>query len=88
MNRETVFVLQHLRSDEDSEDLKLIGVYSSRVAAEAAVERKRKVPGFSSFPRIVNASTDEQESGFYIDEMEIDRDYWSEGFVYETRGKV
>lgn len=84
MNRETVFVLQHVRSEGDSDDVKLIGVYSSRAEAEAAVERKRKFPGFSSFPRIVDPLKDEEKSGFYIDEMQLDHDAWSEGFVYDT----
>ena len=87
MNRETVFVLQHLRSEGDSEDVKLIGVYSSRAEAEAAVERKRKFPGFADFSRIVDPLKDEEASGFYIDEMQLDRDAWSEGFAYETEEK-
>ena len=81
MNQQTVFVVQHLRSEEESEDVKLIGVYSSRAEAEAAVDRKRKFPGFSAFPRIVDPLHDEDESGFYIDEYPLDQDQWSEGFV-------
>ncbi len=80
MERKTVFVVQHLRSKGGSENVKTIGVYSSRSEAEAAVERKRKFPGFAQFPCIVDPSHDENESGFYIDEYPLDQDQWSEGF--------
>lgn len=62
----------------------MIGVYSSREEAEAAVERKRRFSGFSDFPRIVDPMKDEDPSGFYISEMLLNHDYWSEGFVYES----
>jgi homoserine kinase type II len=53
-----VFVLQHVHEMADgSEDVKFIGVYSSRQKAEAAVTRLRGVPGFSQVP-----------DGFHIDE--------------------
>ena len=84
MNLASVFVVQHVRSESDSEDTKMIGVYSSREEAEAAVERKRKFSGFSDFPRIVDPMVDKEESGFYISEMILNHDYWSEGFVYES----
>ena len=38
MTRASAFVLQHARSDDSGqEDVKLIGVYSSRARAEAAM---------------------------------------------------
>jgi hypothetical protein len=82
MNGNTVFVVQHVRAEDDSEDVKMIGVYSSRDEAEAAVERKRKFSGFSDFPRIVHPMKEDDMSGFYINEMILNHDYWSEGFVY------
>lgn len=66
----TVFVLQHVaRADEDDEDVKLIGTYSTRGSAEAAIARLREQPGFSAYP-----------NGFCIDEYELDKDHWTEGF--------
>jgi hypothetical protein len=66
-----VFVLHHIDGfDSDEEDTKLIGIYSTRHLAEEAIERKRKMPGFKEAP-----------DAFHIDEMEIDKDYWSEGFI-------
>lgn len=82
MHLNPVFVVQHVRAENDSEDVKMIGVYSSREEAEAAVERKRKFSGFSDFPRIVDPMKDDDLSGFYINEMILNHDYWSEGFVY------
>ena len=67
----SVFVLQHLHSREDGgEDVKFIGVYSSREKADAAVARLSRLPGFSDAP-----------SGFHVDEYRVDQDQWAEGYV-------
>ena len=67
----SVFVLQHVRSSEDDvEDVKFIGVYSSRDKARAAIDRLVVAPGFSENP-----------DGFAIDEYPLDQDHWVEGFV-------
>ena len=66
-----VFVLQHVHSREDGvEDVKFIGVYSSREKADAAVARLRRLPGFSDAP-----------DGFHVDEYRVDQDHWVEGYV-------
>jgi len=65
-----LYILQHEREDpEFADDIKLIGIYSSNDAAEAAMRRVQKLPGFSEFPQ-----------GFSIDAYEIDKDHWTEGF--------
>jgi hypothetical protein len=65
-----VYVLQHVHSWEDGEeDVKFIGVYSSRENAQAAIARLSQAPGFSEAP-----------SGFHIDEYQVDRDHWVEGY--------
>lgn len=67
----SVFVLQHVHSQIDGiEDVKFIGVYSSREKAESAVARLRCLPGFSDAP-----------DGFHIDEYRVDQDQWAEGYV-------
>lgn len=72
MAMKTVFILQHERpeTEEVMEDVKFIGAYSSRVSAEAAVHRLQRQPGFCDYP-----------DGFSIDEYEVDKDHWTEGFV-------
>ncbi len=71
MKYSEVFVLQHVaHEDAPNEDIKLIGVYSSRKMAEAAIDRLSKQPGFCDYPQ-----------GFYIDSHIINRDHWEEGFV-------
>jgi len=66
-----VYVLQHVHSSEnDAEDVKFIGVYSSRKNAQEAIERLSRVPGFLETP-----------SGFCIDEYQIDKDQWAEGYM-------
>lgn len=63
-----LFALLH--SLPETGRVKVIGVYSSRQLAEAAMERTRILPGFADEP-----------DGFTIDEYEIDKDHWPRGFV-------
>ena len=65
-----VYVLQHVHTaDDGAEDVKLIGVYSSRENAQAAITRLVQAPGFSDAP-----------DGFHIDEYQVDKDQWVEGY--------
>jgi len=65
-----VYVLQHVHSMEDgAEDVKFIGVYSSRENAQAAIARLGHAPGFS-----------DALAGFHIDEYQVDKDQWVEGY--------
>ena len=67
----SVFVLQHAHPNEDGdEDVKFIGVYSSREKAQAAEARIGRAPGFSDDP-----------DGFHIDEYTIDQDQWVGGYT-------
>lgn len=70
-----VYVVQHEHPvlDGDAEEVKFIGVYSSREGAERAVERLRRAPGFVDWPE-----------GFTIDAYRLDEDHWTEGFVTIT----
>lgn len=80
MNR--VFLLQHLHLlNDDEEDVKTLGIYSSRGEALAAVERLRLMPGFVGIPNMADPSLPESSEGFYIDEYELNQDSWAEGFV-------
>jgi hypothetical protein len=48
-----VFVLMHSHEmAQGGEDIKLIGVYSSQAAANAAVVRAKSLPGFSQMPTV------------------------------------
>ncbi len=70
----SVFVLQHVHSREDGvEDVKFIGVYSSREKAQEAVARLGRLPGFADAP-----------DGFHIDEYRVDHDQWAQGYVTVT----
>ena len=67
----SVFVLQHVHVREGGvEDVKFIGVYSSRANADAAMARLGRLPGFSEAP-----------DGFHADEYRVDQDHWVEGYV-------
>jgi len=71
MERAEVFVVQHVHEFEDGEeDVKMIGVYSTRQRAQEAVERTRALPGFRDAP-----------DGFHIDRYLLDQDHWTEGYI-------
>jgi len=69
LNPQSVFLLWH--TNPETEDVKLIGVYSSNEDATRAMERLKDKPGFTSSP-----------SGFEISEYQIGRDGWTEGFGF------
>ncbi|NUS09833.1 MAG: hypothetical protein HOY69_00225 [Streptomyces sp.] len=56
--------------EQDGDDAKLLGVYSSQAGAEERVRRARGLPGFAEEPEC-----------FVISACEVDQDAWSEGFV-------
>ena len=65
-----VFVLEHEREIDGHDDVKMVGVYASRLDAEKARERALSLPGFT-----------DHEDGFSICEYELGRDHWTSGFV-------
>jgi hypothetical protein len=66
-----VFVVQHAHThDDDVEEIKFIGVYSTRENAQAAVARLSRQPGFADTP-----------DGFHVDEYRVDQDQWAEGYA-------
>jgi hypothetical protein len=76
------FVLEHVHElPSGEEDTKLVGIYSSRANALAAVDRLKSQPGFQQHSDVIDPSTSPQTQGFYIGEYVVDQDYWSEGYV-------
>lgn len=66
-----VYIVQHVHEfDDDREDIKLIGIYSSIENAQGAVQRLGDQPGFRDTPE-----------GFEIDTYILDHDNWTEGYV-------
>lgn len=67
----TVYLLWHVHelwAKED--DAKMIGVYATKADAKRAERRAVKLPGFSQHPK-----------GFLINECEVGKDQWTEGFI-------
>ena len=62
-----LFVVIH--ENPDTEDFKIVGIYSSRERAEAGIARARELAGFKAKPQ-----------GFSVNEYELDRDEWRQGF--------
>jgi hypothetical protein len=68
---EKVFLLHHVREvDVESDDMKLIGIYSSEEKARQALEQVRQQPGFRDHP-----------DGFELSEALLDHTEWAEGFL-------
>jgi hypothetical protein len=66
-----VFLVQHARTTQDEEeDVKIIGVYSSEEMARSAIKRLSSKPGFA-----------DPGGEFFVDAYDLDRDHWEEGFV-------
>lgn len=78
-----VYVVQHLHVilPQEEEDVKLIGVYTTREAAELAVGRLSQQPGFRDHPKIVDFEKDVDQQGFHIDMYPLDLDHWAEGYI-------
>lgn len=56
--------------DDDFDDVKLLGVYVSTDAVEAATARARNRPGFAEEPEC-----------FMTDVYTVDEDQWTDGFI-------
>lgn len=61
------YLLHHEKPETD--DIKVIGLYSSELLAKAAIGRLRVQPGFCDYPDC-----------FSIDDYRLDEDHWVEGF--------
>jgi len=67
----TIWLAWHERESDGCKEFKLIGVYSTREGAEAAIDTRRAKPGFVDHP-----------DGFEIRPYVVDRDTaWIDGFI-------
>ncbi len=65
-----VYLLHHVKEfDDGSEDIKLLGVFSSKRKAQDALKDHKKLPGFK-----------DSIEGFTIDVYIVDKSEWNEGF--------
>ena len=67
---EFVYTLDHVYEVDDTEEVKFIGIFSSRKKAQEAISQLRDKPGFRNHPK----------KAFQINKCKIDRIGWSEGF--------
>jgi hypothetical protein len=78
----SIYLVQHLHIlPQDEEDVKMIGVYATREDAIEAVARLALQPGFCDHPRIVDFDADTDMQGFHVEEYEIGKDHWQEGYA-------
>lgn len=80
MSQVFVYLLHHIHViKEGDEDLKLVGVFSSRERALFAIDELKHESGFKG--RSTLHSSYSAESGFYISEVALDEMDWKDGFV-------
>lgn len=77
MSMTMIYVLWHSHEIDGSEEMKMIGVYSSQQMAEAAIERLCHQPGFAKYP-----------DAFVISAYPLDQDHWGEGFMTIEDGEA
>jgi hypothetical protein len=66
-----VYLLQHVaRSGRHDEDVKTLGIFSSRREATLAIRRVEKLAGFKRY-----------REGFHVDRYRLNERAWTEGFV-------
>jgi len=68
-----VYIVEHSYENDDCEEAKLIGVFSTKEKAEQIVKQYKKLPGFKDFP-----------DNFYINKYELDVSEWKEGFTTKS----
>jgi len=73
----SVFILEHSYEKGECDETKFIGIYSNREEAEKAVGRLKTMPGFRDRP-----------DDFHIEEYELNKDHWSEGYSTMTTIQV
>lgn len=66
-----IFFVEHVYEENDDDEIKFIGVFSSRERAQDAVNKLVLKPGFKNFP----------SDCFKISEGELDRIGWVDGFT-------
>ncbi|WP_250031161.1 DUF7336 domain-containing protein [Paractinoplanes maris] len=62
--------------EEDGDDVKILGAYSTERKAKERIERARLLPGFQDEPDC-----------FFLDQYTVDEDRWTDGFVTVPAGE-
>lgn len=65
----TVYILSHIRNEDELDGYKIIGIFSSEVTARRALSTVKDKPGFRDHP-----------NGFNVDGYELDKIFWGDGF--------
>lgn len=72
----SIYIVHHVRAEAGHpDDVRMIGVYSSKDAAKNAVQRARMQPDFRRFP-----------TGFKISKHALDKDLWAESAAGNRTG--
>jgi len=71
-----VYEIKYFRDlSDDVTDVKIVGVFSTCEKANNALEKVKKLPGFSRHPECL-----------FIMEVEVDLDHWTDGFFTPDDG--
>ncbi len=66
-----VYLVQHSYENEENEDTKFIGIFSSTSTAQKAIDELSVKSGFNSYPK----------ESFSLEEVNLDEYEWKEGFI-------
>lgn len=80
-----LYIVEHLHIlYDDVEDIKFLGIFSTKEKVEKAIQMLSKQPGFKDFPKIIDDNDIENDviEGFYIIKVVVDEiAEWKEGFT-------
>ena len=77
-NHKIVYELVHIYERGEDDEIKNLGIYSTRRKAEEAIDRYKILEGFNKYPI----------DCFFINECELDKDaWWTEGFINSEDAK-
>ncbi|QNL96867.1 serine kinase [Treponema sp. Marseille-Q4132] len=80
-----LYIVGHLHIlYDDVEDIKFLGIFSTKEKAKKAIQMLSKQPGFKDFPKIIDDNDIETDviQGFYITKVVVDEiAEWKEGFT-------
>lgn len=68
---EKVYILEHIYEENEIEEIKFIGVFSSSEKAQSVINELSSFPGFNKYPI----------ECFQISEEKIDHYEWKDGFI-------
>jgi hypothetical protein len=75
----TMYLVQHVVHCGENESIKVIGIFTSKKLAIAAIKTIKLKPGFRKNNKLVKDPSN--RNGFYIDVYRVNDLNWKDGFI-------